>query len=197
MTLYKLKFYLVSLQDQWSRTKILCGWRRCLRHEERPGSHGRWGELESVNVLLFTSLTFLYLLLIEIIFLVSVNFASFFVIFVQLRKPGVRVSSQEATSGQSPSGSGEQERESERDSGGESKELSEVSEATESTDVKDSSSDSQWRRSSWHFLKHPFLSQFAAVSDFEGWLSWLSKLHLFIFFFSAVMNRVESMCCSN
>uniref|UniRef100_A0A3B5R042 N-terminal amino-acid N(alpha)-acetyltransferase NatA n=1 Tax=Xiphophorus maculatus TaxID=8083 RepID=A0A3B5R042_XIPMA len=61
----------------------------------------------------------------------------------ELRKPGVRVSSQEATSGQSPSGSGEQERESERDSGGESKELSEVSEATESTDVKDSSSDSQ------------------------------------------------------
>ncbi|PWA30901.1 hypothetical protein CCH79_00010750, partial [Gambusia affinis] len=52
----------------------------------------------------------------------------------ELRKPGVRVSSQEATSGQSPSGSGEQERESERDSGGESKELSEVSEATESTD---------------------------------------------------------------
>uniref|UniRef100_A0A3B3VGE7 N-terminal amino-acid N(alpha)-acetyltransferase NatA n=2 Tax=Poecilia TaxID=8080 RepID=A0A3B3VGE7_9TELE len=61
----------------------------------------------------------------------------------ELRKPGVRVSSQEATSGQSPSGSGDQERESERDSGGESKELSEVSEATESTDVKDSSSDSQ------------------------------------------------------
>uniref|UniRef100_A0A096LT56 N-terminal amino-acid N(alpha)-acetyltransferase NatA n=1 Tax=Poecilia formosa TaxID=48698 RepID=A0A096LT56_POEFO len=47
-------------------------------------------------------------------------------VFVQLRKPGVRVSSQEATSGQSPSGSGDQ-----------------VSEATESTDVKDSSSDSQ------------------------------------------------------
>ncbi|XP_029687663.1 N-alpha-acetyltransferase 10-like [Takifugu rubripes] len=44
---------------------------------------------------------------------------------------------------QSPSGSGDQERESERDSGGESKEMSEVSEATESTDVKDSSSDSQ------------------------------------------------------
>lgn len=61
----------------------------------------------------------------------------------QLRKPGVRVSGQEAPSGQSPSGSGDQERESERDSGGESKELSEVSEATESTDVKDSSSDSQ------------------------------------------------------
>lgn len=56
----------------------------------------------------------------------------------QLRKPGVRVSGQEA-----PSGSGDQERESERDSGGESKEMSEVSEATESTDVKDSSSDSQ------------------------------------------------------
>ncbi|CAK6951407.1 Hypothetical predicted protein [Scomber scombrus] len=61
----------------------------------------------------------------------------------ELRKPGVRVSGQEAPSGQSPSGSGDQERESERDSGGESKELSEVSEATESTDVKDSSSDSQ------------------------------------------------------
>uniref|UniRef100_A0A3Q2DJW9 N-terminal amino-acid N(alpha)-acetyltransferase NatA n=1 Tax=Cyprinodon variegatus TaxID=28743 RepID=A0A3Q2DJW9_CYPVA len=61
----------------------------------------------------------------------------------ELRKPGVHVSSQEATCGQSPSGSGDQERESERDSGGESKELSEVSEATESTDVKDSSSDSQ------------------------------------------------------
>lgn len=59
----------------------------------------------------------------------------------ELRKPGVRVS--EVPSGQSPSGSGDQERESERDSGGESKELSEVSEATESTDVKDSSSDSQ------------------------------------------------------
>lgn len=53
------------------------------------------------------------------------------------------MSSQEVPSGQSPSGSGDQERESERDSGGESKELSEVSEATESTDVKDSSSDSQ------------------------------------------------------
>lgn len=53
------------------------------------------------------------------------------------------MSGQDATSGQSPSGSGDQERESERDSGGESKELSEVSEATESTDVKDSSSDSQ------------------------------------------------------
>uniref|UniRef100_A0A669DWS0 N-terminal amino-acid N(alpha)-acetyltransferase NatA n=2 Tax=Oreochromis TaxID=8139 RepID=A0A669DWS0_ORENI len=61
----------------------------------------------------------------------------------ELRKPGARVSGQEAQSGQSPSGSGDQERESERDSGGESKELSEVSEATESTDVKDSSSDSQ------------------------------------------------------
>uniref|UniRef100_A0A672IPZ6 N-terminal amino-acid N(alpha)-acetyltransferase NatA n=1 Tax=Salarias fasciatus TaxID=181472 RepID=A0A672IPZ6_SALFA len=62
---------------------------------------------------------------------------------VTLRKPGVRLSGPEAPSGQSPSGSGDQERESERDSGGESKELSEVSEATESTDVKDSSSDSQ------------------------------------------------------
>uniref|UniRef100_A0A3Q4AQA0 N-terminal amino-acid N(alpha)-acetyltransferase NatA n=1 Tax=Mola mola TaxID=94237 RepID=A0A3Q4AQA0_MOLML len=61
----------------------------------------------------------------------------------ELRKPGVRVSGQEAPTGQNPSGSGDQERESERDSGGESKELSEVSEATESTDVKDSSSDSQ------------------------------------------------------
>lgn len=63
LTLYKLKFYLISLQDQWSRTKILCRRRRCLRHEERPGSHGRWGELESVNVLLFTPLTFLLLAL--------------------------------------------------------------------------------------------------------------------------------------
>uniref|UniRef100_A0AAX7TB84 N-terminal amino-acid N(alpha)-acetyltransferase NatA n=1 Tax=Astatotilapia calliptera TaxID=8154 RepID=A0AAX7TB84_ASTCA len=61
----------------------------------------------------------------------------------ELRKPGARVPGQEAQSGQSPSGSGDHERESERDSGGESKELSEVSEATESTDVKDSSSDSQ------------------------------------------------------
>ncbi|KAM6930150.1 N-alpha-acetyltransferase 10 isoform 1-T1 [Lycodopsis pacificus] len=59
------------------------------------------------------------------------------------RKPGVRVTGQEAPSGQNPSGSVDQERENERDSGGESKELSEVSEATESTDVKDSSSDSQ------------------------------------------------------
>uniref|UniRef100_A0A667Z9Z6 N-terminal amino-acid N(alpha)-acetyltransferase NatA n=1 Tax=Myripristis murdjan TaxID=586833 RepID=A0A667Z9Z6_9TELE len=57
--------------------------------------------------------------------------------------PGVRVLGQEAPSAQSLSGSGDQEREGERDSGGESKELSEVSEATESTDVKDSSSDSQ------------------------------------------------------
>uniref|UniRef100_A0A674MTV9 N-terminal amino-acid N(alpha)-acetyltransferase NatA n=1 Tax=Takifugu rubripes TaxID=31033 RepID=A0A674MTV9_TAKRU len=61
----------------------------------------------------------------------------------ELRKPGTRASGQEVSSGQSPSGSGDQERESERDSGGESKEMSEVSEATESTDVKDSSSDSQ------------------------------------------------------
>ncbi|XP_068453587.1 N-alpha-acetyltransferase 10 isoform X2 [Clinocottus analis] len=61
----------------------------------------------------------------------------------ELRKPGVRLSGQEAPSGQSPSASGDQEKENERDSGGESKELSEVSEATESTDVKDSSSDSQ------------------------------------------------------
>ncbi|XP_051912996.1 N-alpha-acetyltransferase 10 isoform X1 [Hippocampus zosterae] len=56
----------------------------------------------------------------------------------ELRKPGSRVPGQEA-----PSGSGDPERENERDSGGDSKELSEVSEATESTDVKDSSSDSQ------------------------------------------------------
>lgn len=69
----------------------------------------------------------------------------------QLRKPGARVPGQEAQSGQSPSGSGDHERESERDSGGESKELSEVSEATESTDVKDSSSDSQWHCSFRHF----------------------------------------------
>ncbi|XP_063749939.1 N-alpha-acetyltransferase 10 isoform X2 [Eleginops maclovinus] len=61
----------------------------------------------------------------------------------QLRKPGVRVSGQEAPSGQGPAGPGDQEKDNERDSGGESKELSEVSEATESTDVKDSSSDSQ------------------------------------------------------
>lgn len=61
----------------------------------------------------------------------------------QLRKPGARVSGQDPPSGQSLSVSGDQERESERDSGGDSKELSEVSEATESTDVKDSSSDSQ------------------------------------------------------
>ncbi|CAL1606127.1 unnamed protein product [Knipowitschia caucasica] len=60
-----------------------------------------------------------------------------------LRKCGVKVSGHEVPSGQFPSGSGDQEREGERDSGGESKELSEVSEATESTDVKDSSSDSQ------------------------------------------------------
>lgn len=73
-------------------------------------------------------------------------FFSFFLgplVISQLRKPGARVPGQEAQSGQSPSGSGDHERESERDSGGESKELSEVSEATESTDVKDSSSDSQ------------------------------------------------------
>uniref|UniRef100_A0A8C7X107 Uncharacterized protein n=1 Tax=Oryzias sinensis TaxID=183150 RepID=A0A8C7X107_9TELE len=55
----------------------------------------------------------------------------------ELRKPGTRMSGQDAPSGH------DQERESERDSGGESKEQSEVSEATESTDVKDSSSDSQ------------------------------------------------------
>ncbi|KAM8864248.1 N-alpha-acetyltransferase 10 [Spinachia spinachia] len=61
----------------------------------------------------------------------------------KLKKPGVRLSGQEAASGQNPSVSGDPERENERDSGGESKELSEVSEATESTDVKDSSSDSQ------------------------------------------------------
>jgi len=61
----------------------------------------------------------------------------------KLRKPGARVPGQEAPTGQSPPGSCDQDRENERDSGGESKELSEVSEATESTDVKDSSSDSQ------------------------------------------------------
>uniref|UniRef100_A0A8C3AYG0 N-terminal amino-acid N(alpha)-acetyltransferase NatA n=1 Tax=Cyclopterus lumpus TaxID=8103 RepID=A0A8C3AYG0_CYCLU len=61
----------------------------------------------------------------------------------ELRKPGARVPGQEAPTGQSPPGSCDQDRENERDSGGESKELSEVSEATESTDVKDSSSDSQ------------------------------------------------------
>ncbi|XP_053704987.1 N-alpha-acetyltransferase 10 isoform X1 [Synchiropus splendidus] len=59
----------------------------------------------------------------------------------QLRKPGGRVPGQEAPSGHSVTASGDHE--NERDSGGESKELSEVSEATESTDVKDSSSDSQ------------------------------------------------------
>lgn len=75
--------------------------------------------------------------------ILMVNVSYFSVYVPQLRKPGVRVSGQEAPPGQSPSGSGDQERESERDSGGESKELSEVSEATESTDVKDSSSDSQ------------------------------------------------------
>lgn len=81
----------------------------------------------------------------------SSNWMYAFVYAPQLRKPGVRVTGQEALSGQSPSGSGDQERESERDSGGESKELSEVSEATESTDVKDSSSDSQWHCSPRHF----------------------------------------------
>ncbi|XP_053704988.1 N-alpha-acetyltransferase 10 isoform X2 [Synchiropus splendidus] len=59
----------------------------------------------------------------------------------ELRKPGGRVPGQEAPSGHSVTASGDHE--NERDSGGESKELSEVSEATESTDVKDSSSDSQ------------------------------------------------------
>lgn len=58
----------------------------------------------------------------------------------QLRKPGARVVGQETPA---QSLAGDQEMEGERDSGGESKELSEVSEATESTDVKDSSSDSQ------------------------------------------------------
>ncbi|KAM9785437.1 N-alpha-acetyltransferase 10 [Neosynchiropus ocellatus] len=59
----------------------------------------------------------------------------------ELRKPGGRVPGQEAPPGHGVTGSGDHE--NERDSGGESKELSEVSEATESTDVKDSSSDSQ------------------------------------------------------
>ncbi|CAL8368513.1 unnamed protein product [Lota lota] len=58
----------------------------------------------------------------------------------ELRKPGARITGQETPS---QSLAGDQEMEGERDSGGESKELSEVSEATESTDVKDSSSDSQ------------------------------------------------------
>uniref|UniRef100_A0A8C7QHJ3 N-terminal amino-acid N(alpha)-acetyltransferase NatA n=1 Tax=Oncorhynchus mykiss TaxID=8022 RepID=A0A8C7QHJ3_ONCMY len=59
----------------------------------------------------------------------------------ELRKPGVKALGQETlTATTTP---GDQEKEGERDSGGESKELSEVSEATESTDVKDSSSDSQ------------------------------------------------------
>ena len=75
--------------------------------------------------------------------ILTVNTLCFCLYVPKLRKPGVRVTGQEAPSGQSPSGSGDQERENERDSGGESKELSEVSEATESTDVKDSSSDSQ------------------------------------------------------
>lgn len=90
---------------------------------------------------LFTYLVFcVSFLFLDNIFLI---WSCFFARVQQLRKPGVRVSGQDAPSGQSPSGSGDQERESERDSGGESKELSEVSEATESTDVKDSSSDSQ------------------------------------------------------
>ncbi|KAM6976726.1 N-alpha-acetyltransferase 10 [Aplochiton taeniatus] len=61
----------------------------------------------------------------------------------QLRKPGVRTVGQDVPSAQTLSISADPEREGERDSGGESKEMSEVSEATESTDVKDSSSDSQ------------------------------------------------------
>lgn len=80
---------------------------------------------------------------VEFVFVLFFKFLVASACVPQLRKPGVRVSGQDAPSGQSPSGSGDQERESERDSGGESKELSEVSEATESTDVKDSSSDSQ------------------------------------------------------
>ncbi|KAI1892206.1 hypothetical protein AGOR_G00130930 [Albula goreensis] len=68
----------------------------------------------------------------------------------ELRRPGVRVWGPEAPPAQGLSAPGhsgkleeqEQEREGERDSGGESKEMSEVSEATESTDIKDSSSDS-------------------------------------------------------
>lgn len=162
MTVCELKFYLLCLQDQWSRTKVLRRWRRCLRYEERPGTHGRWGELESVNVLLFYYFDIiLFDLCWDFFWFVCEGFCFFLgFISLQLRKPGVRVSSQEATSGQHPSGSGDQERENERDSGGESKELSEVSEATESTDVKDSSSDSQWRHSSSHFFSsiHFYLS---------------------------------------
>ncbi|XP_023689783.1 N-alpha-acetyltransferase 10 [Brienomyrus brachyistius] len=66
----------------------------------------------------------------------------------ELRRPGVRVWGTENPPSQSLPASGqstsleEQEREGERDSGGESKDMSEVSEATESTDIKDSSSDS-------------------------------------------------------
>uniref|UniRef100_A0A8D0CLZ9 N-terminal amino-acid N(alpha)-acetyltransferase NatA n=1 Tax=Scleropages formosus TaxID=113540 RepID=A0A8D0CLZ9_SCLFO len=66
----------------------------------------------------------------------------------ELRRPGVRAWSADTPSSQSLSTPGqsakleEQEKEGERDSGGESKEMSEVSEATESTDIKDSSSDS-------------------------------------------------------
>lgn len=86
---------------------------------------------------------------------ILLNATCFCVCVSQLRKPGTRASGQEVPPGQSPSGSGDQERESERDSGGESKELSEVSEATESTDVKDSSSDSQWPGSLRHFWIHP------------------------------------------
>uniref|UniRef100_A0A8C7K9V2 N-terminal amino-acid N(alpha)-acetyltransferase NatA n=1 Tax=Oncorhynchus kisutch TaxID=8019 RepID=A0A8C7K9V2_ONCKI len=59
----------------------------------------------------------------------------------ELRKPGVKALGQETLTAMTTPG--DQEKEGERDSGGESKELSEVSEATESTDVKDSSSDSQ------------------------------------------------------
>lgn len=58
-----------------------------------------------------------------------------------MRKPGVKALGQETLTATTTLG--DQEKEGERDSGGESKELSEVSEATESTDVKDSSSDSQ------------------------------------------------------
>ncbi|XP_056130076.1 N-alpha-acetyltransferase 10 isoform X2 [Lampris incognitus] len=60
-----------------------------------------------------------------------------------MKRDLAHMADEEVPSAQSLTASGDQDREGERDSGGESKELSEVSEATESTDVKDSSSDSQ------------------------------------------------------
>lgn len=103
------------------------------------------------------------------------------------------MSGQDLPPGQS--GSGDQERESERDSGGESKELSEVSEATESTDVKDSSSDSQWRCGFRHFLIHRslFLSIWRCsdrICGFEEQL-WLLERHrcFNIIWFSPVLSN--------